>query len=430
MRTIFLGLPVLLLAGAVAGENVADIYREAQKAFEIKDYKRSYELLTQAFKEKPDDPEINFALGRAAFECGDYEAAAMAFERMLIMNPDLPRVKLELGRCYYNLKAYDQARKHFEDVLASKPPENVRQNIQNFLDQMKARDKRNTFNGDLSGGFSYDTNVRVAPDHEMIRVPNGPDLRLNPESYPRDDTSYWTLLSLRHKYKFPRSDWAWKTSGAIFDQFYTTETDLDVIFTSIQTGPALELGNFYWEVQGTLNYLERDYQVYMKSWGLRTSGIVACNQHLSLAFGLEHRNREMYWNANQDARDLVWYAGPVVKWGKNQMRAFLEFGNEDAASEIYSLDRVAVRLRYDRALPWRMSGYAGYQYEDSDYQGTQPLFNIQRYDNLHRFTVGLRKQITSSVSAGVEYDYRISFSNIDLYDYDRHVVGFQIGYSF
>ncbi|MCX7934772.1 MAG: tetratricopeptide repeat protein, partial [Planctomycetota bacterium] len=131
MRTIIaVVLGLSLVACVDAGESAADAYREAQKAFAAKDYKRAYELLTQAFREKPDDPEINFALGRAAFECGDYESAAMAFERMLIMNPNLPRVKLELGRCYYHLKAYDQARKHFEEVLASKPPENVRQNIQ------------------------------------------------------------------------------------------------------------------------------------------------------------------------------------------------------------------------------------------------------------------------------------------------------------
>jgi Tfp pilus assembly protein PilF len=68
---------------------------------------------------------------------GDFEAAVMAFERVLIIDPEAVEVKVELANSYYRLGANEVARQYFEEALAGDLPEDVRQGVISFLEELK-----------------------------------------------------------------------------------------------------------------------------------------------------------------------------------------------------------------------------------------------------------------------------------------------------
>lgn len=108
----------------------------AKKLFSQGKYQQATSLYFELFKQDPDNPEINFYLGRAAFESGDFETAAMAFERVLIVDPGAVQAKLELAKSFYRLGAKPTAIRYFRQLLDSDLPAEIRSSIKVFLDSM------------------------------------------------------------------------------------------------------------------------------------------------------------------------------------------------------------------------------------------------------------------------------------------------------
>ena len=96
------------------------------------------------------------------------DEAITAFHTMLVSRPDLVRVRLELARALF-LKGEDRlAKQHFEAVLAGNPPEAVRANVQQFLNQIRAR-KRWTVN--LGFALAPDTNIGAVSEGRTVNIP-------------------------------------------------------------------------------------------------------------------------------------------------------------------------------------------------------------------------------------------------------------------
>ncbi|MCK5544988.1 MAG: tetratricopeptide repeat protein [Desulfobulbaceae bacterium] len=105
--------------------------------YEQGEYEKAYQHYFELFKEDPQDIRVNFFLGRAAFGMGNYEAAIMAFERVLIVDPGAVEVKIELGKSYYRLGSHETAIQYLEEALDNTMPDNVRKNVQAFLQQIR-----------------------------------------------------------------------------------------------------------------------------------------------------------------------------------------------------------------------------------------------------------------------------------------------------
>ncbi|PLX50585.1 MAG: hypothetical protein C0613_03810 [Desulfobulbaceae bacterium] len=143
---------------------------QGKAALEQGQYKQALNYLLIAFSHEPEDPQINFLLGRAYFEIGMHENAVMSFERVLLARPDSTRAKLELARSYLALGSKEFARQYFQEVLATNPPEAVWNNIQRFLKSIKDSEQRHFFTGTLSLGLDIDDNPRTAPLSDSISL--------------------------------------------------------------------------------------------------------------------------------------------------------------------------------------------------------------------------------------------------------------------
>ena len=127
-----------VLANVQAEAEEITPFKDAGRLFyEQGEYEKAYHHYFKLFQEEPQDIKVNFFMGRSAFAMGDYEAAIMAFERVLILDPAAAEVKIELGKSYYRLGSQETAIQYLEEALDAGIAENVRQNVQAFLQQIR-----------------------------------------------------------------------------------------------------------------------------------------------------------------------------------------------------------------------------------------------------------------------------------------------------
>ena len=88
--------------------------------------------------EDPTNMDNLFKYANLSILIGDLEAAVGVFEQMLIYDDGLPRIRLELGVLYYRLGAFTTAKVYLESVKRYNPPEEVLNNVDDFLNAISA----------------------------------------------------------------------------------------------------------------------------------------------------------------------------------------------------------------------------------------------------------------------------------------------------
>ena len=138
-------------------------------------YQEAYLLAQSGLFYYEGQPNFDFAYGLAALESGRPDEAVFAFERIAFNNTGQQRVRLELARAYFLSENYAAAETLFTEVLASNPTQNVRANIEAFLqliDQAQsATESQITFSLGINTGT--DSNIVSATELGVIDTPIG-----------------------------------------------------------------------------------------------------------------------------------------------------------------------------------------------------------------------------------------------------------------
>jgi len=427
-----LSIVISCLAGASvfgAEPTAQQLFQAGKRAFDARDYKAAVEQLLKAFRTNPEDVETNFFLGRASFETRDYETAAMAFERVLITAPDHSRAKLELARSYFNLGLYDVSAQYFREVLAENPPENVRRNIELFLERIRETRKRHFFSGQISIGVQRDTNVRVSPSNDSVQTANLL-YELEEEDKKARDFVGTTMLILNHQYKTEGEKLWWKSSFVNYEAFYETEPDLDLAYFGFLTGPSWAGESFNLDLLGQYTVLRRDFETYMRAYGLLPSVAMVLSDNLLLEVTGRIEERTIHQDDEQDALNCNLACGPTLKLGGNRIGAQIALERENSSDDTESYDKISARLSYERELPFRAAAFAGYQVSEAYYEERDPVFAHRRDDLVQEFSAGITKQIGRKALAQLKHVFTDSESTQGLYDYERSVTSLTFSYAF
>jgi len=167
--SIRLVLPALLACGAVHADYLDDLNALYGQGKPLD----AYLLGQQHLLEGEGDPRFDYPYGLAAVDAGFIGEGVFALERYLQSRPEDLRARLELARGFYYLEQYDRARDEFDRVLAAQPPEQVRENVERFLDLIRHRESRyrTTTGYFLEVGAGYDSNINNAPKDDSFYAP-------------------------------------------------------------------------------------------------------------------------------------------------------------------------------------------------------------------------------------------------------------------
>lgn len=88
-------------------------YILASTMYNIKDYKKSYELFFKLFSKNSYNVNVNYFLALSAIEIEKYDEASSAFERILTQKPDFDQARYEYAKLLFKLNLKEEAKKEF-----------------------------------------------------------------------------------------------------------------------------------------------------------------------------------------------------------------------------------------------------------------------------------------------------------------------------
>jgi tetratricopeptide (TPR) repeat protein len=433
---ITIGVVLLCSTAGAADSERSDSFKQGLIYFESGNYQEAYDLFLKAFKSDPANINLNFYLGRAAFEIGNYEMALMAFERILIAQPESIRIKLEMARTYYRLGLRRSARQYFEEVMASNPPPAVRRKIEIFLMDIASAEKHNFFSGQIAMGLDWDDNVYVAPSNDVVDTVVGDVVLQGKSGNRKEDWIFNTTGILNHKYHTPDSSFSWASTGAVYNALYSQETELDTLFLALNTGPEFHSTDYVLGLYGLANYLEIDWDKFLRTIGVEAIGGVSLGPNILLNVSSKYEDKKYDQIDDRDSNNISLKFESIFLYGANRIRLGVGGEIEDADEDVYSYDQVGGLINYERILPWNLMFFGYYEYRYKKFDGRQALFDKKRRDNLHYAGAGLSKTIWRSadfrqdLALRLNYRYTNSDSNTELYDYDKNVASSSLAFTF
>ena len=181
----FITVLFLLATGAVLASNEelqpssAPDESRARALLNNGQFEEALTILRPLAKANPKHTNLHFLLGLAAIEHSrliqatkeEREAlldeAIATLHAILINHPGLVRVRLELARAFFYKEEDSLARKHFEQVLAGNPPGPVVANVQQFLNEIRARKRWSVY---LGSTLKPSTNIGRNSETEIINI--------------------------------------------------------------------------------------------------------------------------------------------------------------------------------------------------------------------------------------------------------------------
>lgn len=119
-------------------------------------------------------PRFDLYYARVLIQQGRAQEAIFALERVLVFAPERHGVRLDLARAYFINNNLERSRTEFQQVLATKPPDNVRNNINDFLARIDSAQRAQVQQFQMFAGLDmgYDTNINGGATLNEPLAPN------------------------------------------------------------------------------------------------------------------------------------------------------------------------------------------------------------------------------------------------------------------
>ncbi len=223
-----LGLP--LQSQAAESESP---YAEMDRLVTTGQFEEALDLGSRNLEDWEGDPEFDFVYGLAALEGGSPNDAVFALERVAATATDgvlRERARLELARAYFVTDNLTAAEILFNVVLTNNPPQNVRQNIEAFLQLIEARRNQQdaSFNWSIASVIGSDDNINSATSNGLVDTPLIRQIELDQAGQQTEDQFSNTTINLNYNYPFTRDRSLDVNVGLIhLDNFDTDQYDID-----------------------------------------------------------------------------------------------------------------------------------------------------------------------------------------------------------
>lgn len=431
-------------------------YQEAKDLFRDRNYKKALNLFLEISKEHPDDPNLNFYIGRSYYELEDYESASSYFERITIKDDNNLRAKLELAQTYMKLELYNDAVENFNTVLQSEIPNNVKKNIERRLAHIENKQKKHLFGGSFNFNITHDNNSFNVSDTRTFNTLAFEGLEVTDEKY--SEVSKTALLNLNHIYKI--SDrYNIKNRINIMKKLYDKDDQRlnDPTATGIAREEKKELDLLSYALSLS-KYSQNDAitgeidisktKVASKDY-LKTAGLNLTYQRIlfrkirsMLSVKIYNKSYQQHEDMNLDSRNFQFMFGqmlPTDNWGKFNL--IYIYANEQKTSPLKNgydsrtaderMDTLYLTNFYE--LTDKLSLQTGMMYsitKTKDADSTFDTFGIKRKDTLKSIFTQLQYSYNKDITLTTALKYYDTESNIDIYSYDKMLIDFGFIYSF
>ncbi|MEN3973495.1 surface lipoprotein assembly modifier [Emcibacter sp. SYSU 3D8] len=381
-------------------------------------------LLERVLPQAPDPVDVRFLLGTIAVAEKRHGDAVKIYRDILTEKPGLTRVRLELARALFLNEEDEAAEHHFHLVLAAQPPGPVADNINKFLDGIRAR---KAFRYTFGVSVAPDTNINVAPEDERVDLFGLPFI-LDEDA--RKKSGVGMVVSGGAEYS-PNLGTRAKLESNVFVRHSEYKGSMfDDTLVSAGIGPSFRWPRTTISMQATGYYRWYGHAAYNRSIGgqINWEQDIARRWRISATVGYQHVD---YLLNDQLDGPLYSFVGAVTYGlsSRSYLRGVFAVNYERADSVSLRNTEWRYGLGYYREFGWGIIAYLQPEITFNPYKGIQPAFNRRRNDTEFRVGLSLIKRDINvwGFSPELRYTFVKNHSSIDFYDYDRHRV--EIGVS-
>lgn len=420
----------ILTSSLLYAVSVQEINNQAVKLLEKKEPEKAFTILEKEYINKNYDNQMLFLLGTTSKQIGNFEKSIKYFEELIERDPKALRVKLDLAAAYYQVGNLDKAKELLLQVKATQPPQKVGDNIDSFLAVIdKGIPKLWSVNFGI--GYQYDSNVNAGPDTNTVLM-YGLPFTLNEDAKGNSDTALKYNFGFNHLQKIDGFAIQSSISASVTD--YKDLNSLDTQLLSISTGPTFRNGKFVYSIPLIANVQKVGHEdrYYSISKGISPQVSYQLENNMSLNANIGLQNKRYYKNPKKESNSITF--SPSFRYFLDQS-SYLNIGGylgkENSKIETSSNNSKGLNLGYFKAFTQKMNMYASASYSRTDYKGIESAYNESREDT-HK-NIGLNLSYVFSqydINASLNMSYSRNSSNIEIYDYDREIIGVTFSKSF
>lgn len=441
--------------------------------------------LEKARQLDPADLDIAFNLGVAHFTKGAYDGAQAHFTFVHGKEPRRDNLGYYLGFIHFNRKEYEKALGYFEgnvstdvrfqqqnrfytgltkhhlgrDVEATedlgeavklRPDAPLGRTAKLFAEAIAPKPEPRRYRIEILGGVSYDDNASLAPTHHVLGL----------RTPPRRSAAEIAMLRLEYDLIQTQPD-TLTASYQIFSNYYNSLQNLDVLNHTwgsnyIHRGALGTLPAWYGAQYG-YDYLELDGAVFLsRHTGTASLTLFENDSNFTL---LQYRFQDKDFRSpntldlreeSRDGQNHALIATHIVAFagGRHFLRFGYQFDVDDTHGKDYWYFGQKASVGFQVTGPWEIRFQAGYDFHFRDYPEKNALaatlnrqaregssvqgapFNVMRRDMDHTFTTSLARDFAYGFTASLDFFKERNSSTFSLFDFDRNVVTFSIGWKY
>ncbi len=439
-KTLLLSLVILTGCGVLAplaaaqGEDVAN---RMEALIEQRKFQDAYDLGTRAAGSAAIEHDL--WLGVAAAETGRGKEAVDLLRRFMSVHPrhaQIPRARLELGRALVIVGEPDLALKEFEAVLAGNPPEAVMRNIRRFTELIpRGAQAAPPLTGYVELGLGHDSNVNGGVGNANVSLPVLGLVELNPGGVKADAT--FARVAVGAELNLPLAE-RWTAMAGVHGEqtLLDTHREYELGSVTVNGGLAWRGATQHWKALLSHEALALDHNGYRQSNTLNLEMLqpLTPTSMVSVTAAAGELRYEGD-NAPRGAR--------VQSLGAAYQQAFagalqptltlaLNLGWEDNVRGRPDLGRsihgARVALGGMPAAGWSAS--VGATWQESRYEGVDPLLQITRKDSYSGVDLVVSRQLRRDLTLRAEATHARNDSNAALWQHDRTVFALKLRQDF
>ena len=429
---------VIALGASACALAVAAPVDDLRTAVEAGDSAAAYARHCATSIDAPDrPPEFDLWCGVAAVDIGRSGEGVLALERYVLQFPDDARARLELARAYFYAGDDVRSREEFEAVARSRPPPEVQAGIDRYLAALTDREARyrgrRTAFVEVGGG--YDSNANAGVAQADIGLPVLGPVTVDDFGVRKESAFGW--LAAGAEIRHPVSA-GLTVNGSIYGggAFYGSASEFNLANYGAALSASYRADRNEYALAYAHGEIALDGSRYRWTDGVglewrrqisELSSFALAPQYARIGYDGDNAARNADLSALSASYRQVW----LRRW-QPVLNATLFYGDEHNRESRGDLGRrirgAGVDVTVSPSAFWALN--AGIAYAESDYDAPIPLLDVTRRDRNLGVSVGAVYLINRNLSVRGEYRYAKNTSNLELYEYTRHVGALKVRYEF
>lgn len=369
-----------------------------------------------------------FLKGLILLKAAEYENAIKAFEDAKSLDVQLTQsADYQIGIAYMRLSKFEDAKGIFENIVSLDPHADIAEYASAYIDAIERKLKREKpLNLSLRFAFEYDSNVLLKPS----------DTALVTQITDEDDTRQIYDFKGDYTFRAPDNPLTLKTGYALRISKQNDFGRYDTIINNFTVQPNISFDNILMTFPVNYSHTIVDEKNYLSAVALGNINNILLGKSQMAQLGGIYKYKDYlrppYGDEDRTGNELIGTGGLFYFFANNKGFLNLRYSfNKDwteGSNWEYCGNKISagILIPFWKIFKFNLQGEAFLQHFDN----THTVYDKKRKDQSYSVSSLLSCELIENTELQVQYTYVNNQSNLNIYEYDRHVISGAVQYKF